>query len=192
MQVTNYDMFSGFVQFVNNRNLVNPSANDNELSTSLTNPGLELATERLGSLVSENNRQYTEARSNAIESGSAAFANEDLQERMGSLRDLATAASDESLSTEERADLQSQFNTQRDELNERFSSLTERNGQNESDTQNSIRASFQELQEQAAFLNEVDFDDPESLSAAADQFAEFAETAQNQRNEFIENREKGK
>ena len=39
------------------------------------------------------------------------------------------------------------------------------------------------------FLNEVDFDDPESLSAAADQFAQFEETAQNQRNEFVENRE---
>lgn len=189
MQVTNYDMFSGFIQFVNNRSLVNPSANDNELSTSLTNPGLELATERLNSLVNENSRQYTEARSNAIESGSAAFANDDLQERVESLRDLATAANDETLTDEERAELQNQFNTQRDELNERFNALTERNDSNESETQRSIRASFAELQEQSSFLNEVDLSDSESRAAAQEQFEQFAETAQNQRNGFVEDRE---
>ncbi|RTE85748.1 MULTISPECIES: hypothetical protein [Gammaproteobacteria] len=188
MQVSNYDMFSGLVQFVNNRSLVSPGSNNNELTTSLTNPGLELANERLGSLVDEQRSRFTEARSNAIESGSAAFASEDLESRVSELRDLASQASDTSLTDEERADIESRFNTQRDELNERFSSLIERSD-NETGTQRDIRDSFSALQDEASFINEIDISDAESLEQSEEGFEQFQESAQQQRGDFVESRE---
>lgn len=188
MQVSNYDMFSGLVQFVNNRNYINLGANDNELTTSITNPGLELANDRLGALVSEQNQNYSDARSNAIESGSAAFASEDIQSRVSDLRELATQAKDEALSDEERAGVVENFNAQRNELNERFDSLTERSN-GDSAEQRDIRESFSALQNEASFINEIDISDSESLEANEEQFAQFQESAQNQRDGLVENRE---